>query len=722
MNPGKRLLTVLSALAIAMGVLAVGGQELAPTAAATTSRTSAALPTRNQSSGQADTLTNFNSSGQQVVRFDVNGNAVDAHDGQIARFGSTYYLYGTSYNCGYRWGVNSNFCGFKVYSSPDLTHWTDRGYVVLPYACGDCFRPHILYDAATHKYVLWTNDSAAPDNFRVYTNDSPTGVFTQQATPRLAIPCGWDFALFHDPVSGRDYVVHTACGALDGYDMAVEQLTKNDLTGDGKSAVVPAGGVEAPAMFYRNGMYYITVSDPTCGYCTGTGTGYETAPSPLGPWTGTSPWSIKNGELLFSNGGAGVIGLSAAGSSWTDYKFAADVTPLETGALGSTKYAQASMVFRMNSAHDGYGFLLSNYPYSSPARGGYVVFVKFSGGGPVATEAAPLPFPVVAGQSYHVVIGVSGSTFTITVNGTLADTVSDTSYTSGRVGFRDFSTESAYYDNVEVTASDGSVLLEDDFSQGLSQWDVPMSPIVVSSRSCGGQPSFVTPLPGADGSTVYLYGSDLWQGKRNEGQANFFWAPLQFSSSGAIEPIQCSPSAKVSLAGSHPGHQAPIPALDQSSGVQGFSLTCDIAGANEEMQTFAAGRTGTLRQLRFTAFQSSVTGFQNPPAPWPSAPLQLRLVTVTPQGGIGQVLAQQTFNPSAVGFAARNLSMDPDVQVTKGSTYAVVASSATTQGCYGFASSDTDPYSSGHAADSTDGGATFTAQPTQDLKFLTVVM
>lgn len=78
------------------------------------------------------TLTNFTASGAQAARVDVNGNALDAHDGQIAQFGNTYYLYGTSYTCGYQYTINSNFCGFKVYSSTDLTHWTDRGYVALP--------------------------------------------------------------------------------------------------------------------------------------------------------------------------------------------------------------------------------------------------------------------------------------------------------------------------------------------------------------------------------------------------------------------------------------------------------------------------------------------------------------------------------------------------------------------------------------------------------------
>jgi hypothetical protein len=48
---------------------------------------------------------------------------------------------------------------------------------------------------------------------------------------------------------------------------------------------VTPGSTEAPALFKRNGVYYLTYSDPNCGYCAGTGTSYRTAQSPLGPWS-----------------------------------------------------------------------------------------------------------------------------------------------------------------------------------------------------------------------------------------------------------------------------------------------------------------------------------------------------------------------------------------------------------------------------------------------------
>jgi len=54
------------------------------------------------------------------------------------------------------------------------------------------------------------------------------------------------------------------------------------------------------------------------------------------------------------------------------------------------------------------------------------------------------------------------------------------------------------------------------------------------------------------------------------------------------------------------------------------------------MQTFTAGRTGLLSEVRLTAFREATPAWTGQP---PNAPLTLRLVTLTAQGGIGQVLA-----------------------------------------------------------------------------------
>ena len=258
------------------------------------------LPSADTSS----VVVNFNRAGGQVVRFDVRSNAVDAHDGEIRFFGDAYYLYGTSYDCGYQWLYNGPFCGFKVYSSTDLIHWVDRGFLfdvaASPWGASPwqarcsgstsygCYRPHVVYNQRTGRYVLWINDYSTPVNFRVLESAQPTGPFVEVSLPVLAINQGrssgvtnGDENLFVD-ADGTAYIVYTDWVA--GGDIVVEKLDARYGSGTGQYARVGLVSTEAPSLFKRGGLYYLTYSDPNCGYCA-TGTSYKTASSPLGPWS-----------------------------------------------------------------------------------------------------------------------------------------------------------------------------------------------------------------------------------------------------------------------------------------------------------------------------------------------------------------------------------------------------------------------------------------------------
>ncbi|MFC5006811.1 family 43 glycosylhydrolase [Dactylosporangium cerinum] len=236
------------------------------------------------------TIVNSDAAGNQLSRFDVAGNSLDAHDGSLIQVGNTFYLYGTSYACGYEYQHNSNFCGFKVYSSPDLVHWTDRGYVVAPDACGYCFRPHVIYNAATARYVLWADGGG---HYLVYTSSTPTGLFTRQPDPSLAVGGAVDEALYLDD-DGTAYVIHNTVSvpAGDTADMVVERLTPDYLNTTGAYVRLGLGNVEGFTVFKRNGVYHALMSDPTCAYCSGE-TGEMTATSMLGPWNGR--WYDPNG-------------------------------------------------------------------------------------------------------------------------------------------------------------------------------------------------------------------------------------------------------------------------------------------------------------------------------------------------------------------------------------------------------------------------------------------
>ncbi len=246
-----------------------------------------------------------NPHGQPVIRFDADGNAVDAHDGEIKYFNGRYYLYGTSYDCGFRWASGrSVFCGFKSYSSTDLVHWRDEGLLFDParwqhqrgFQCADhgCFRAHVLRNASG-KYILWVNTGTGDVGYRVFSSDTPTGPFTRLPLPsKLLRPVGGgDHELFEDN-DGTGYLIDTNYSrhpqptvegtSMEFFKLVVEKLNHDFTDATGQYARLPANAEgEAPTMFKRDGRYYI-VYDAGCAYCPHGAASYVTAPTPMGPW------------------------------------------------------------------------------------------------------------------------------------------------------------------------------------------------------------------------------------------------------------------------------------------------------------------------------------------------------------------------------------------------------------------------------------------------------
>jgi hypothetical protein len=274
-------------------------------------------------------ILNFDAAGNRLARFDVAGNEVDAHGGEIERFGDSYYWYGEHYGCGFQWTVaGTPFCGFHAYVSPDLEHWTDLGEMWPATInsqwqawCGGhtdgCFRPRVVYNQSTGRYVMWLNAYQAEGGYWVFTSKSPGGDFTLHTPgPRLAVadrPYRGDEDLFVDD-DGTAYIAYTNAAA--GGDIVIEELDRDFLNGDGRYTTAGLKSAEAPSLFKYNNRYYLQFSDPHCGFCT-TGTSYVTAPSPLGPW------SRKRAITATSCGGqpSHVSVLPAAdGGSWYMYQ------------------------------------------------------------------------------------------------------------------------------------------------------------------------------------------------------------------------------------------------------------------------------------------------------------------------------------------------------------------------------------------------------------------
>lgn len=240
----------------------------------------------------AVTLVNADGSGNQVTRYDTQGNTINAHGSGIHKFGDRYYLYGEDQSCGWFYSSTSPAprapCGLKAYSSPDLIHWTPEGPlfdVTTPFwrdACksaggtGGCWEPHVLYRRTTNDYVLWilTNGS-----YYVLRSDRPVGPFTEIGYATVARPpAQGDFDLLLD-ADGSAYI-----GFSNNNDrhLYIERLNSSFTSGSG--VYVDTGAVgEGTALFVRAGRYYV-VYGPLCAYCPAA-TRYRSASALLGRWS-----------------------------------------------------------------------------------------------------------------------------------------------------------------------------------------------------------------------------------------------------------------------------------------------------------------------------------------------------------------------------------------------------------------------------------------------------
>ncbi len=223
--------------------------------------------------------------------------AVDAHDGSIVQDGATFWMYGTSYQCGFALGrAGTKWCGILAFSSTNLVDWSPRGQAVAPtplwqQRCAPprfgCFRPHVAR-AASGQWVMWVNTYDSAAGYRVLVAGSPAGPWLETAQPTLAlggraVPGRGDHDLFVDS-AGRGWLAYTLIEKGLPAAIAVERLNPELTSGTGAFVTLPLGVVEAPSLFERDGRFFLVYSDPACPYCPA-GTGLASAPSPLGPWT-----------------------------------------------------------------------------------------------------------------------------------------------------------------------------------------------------------------------------------------------------------------------------------------------------------------------------------------------------------------------------------------------------------------------------------------------------
>ena len=216
-----------------------------------------------------------------LPRRDRSGTVLDVHDGCLEYFNGAFYLYGT------RYGDTDGFTPanrYVCYRSPDLLQWQYEGELLQNPPKGVYYRPYVKFNPKTKKYVLWYNwyPTLWEGQYGVAVADDPAGPFViQNPCVQVAFAQPGDHGLFIDDDDAA-YLIYTSIA--EGHGISIEKLSEDYLSSTLKNSGIIEKGVEACALFKRNGLYY-ALFDRTCCFCPeGTGARVYTGVSPFGPF------------------------------------------------------------------------------------------------------------------------------------------------------------------------------------------------------------------------------------------------------------------------------------------------------------------------------------------------------------------------------------------------------------------------------------------------------
>lgn len=220
-----------------------------------------------------------------AVWLDVDGEPINAHGGGIYYEDGTYYWFGEG-------RATHQSLGVMVYSSRNLYDWKYEGVALAPVdddpdhdiARGSIMeRPKVLYNKKTGKYVMWFHLELKGQGYRaaragVAVSDRVTGPFEFVHSFRPNGNMSRDMTLFQDK-DGSAYHIYAS---RENYDLRISRLSDDFLQPTSMDSLISSDHREAPAIFERNGIYYLITSG-----CTGWDPNpalYYTARSVWGPW------------------------------------------------------------------------------------------------------------------------------------------------------------------------------------------------------------------------------------------------------------------------------------------------------------------------------------------------------------------------------------------------------------------------------------------------------
>jgi hypothetical protein len=212
---------------------------------------------------------------------DTNGKLIQAHGGSVLYHNGVYYWYGEDKET-YKPGGKVWHNGVRLYASPDLYNWTDKGTILEvaddisnpmhPERIMD--RPHIVYNKRTKQFVMWVKFAGTNEDHSdwltqymgIAVSDDITKPFKMVKTIHPLGMATGDFDLWIDERDGKGYFiadrVHT--------EVIIADLTDDylDVTGNYSSHFPhsePPLAREAPCFFKKEDKYYV-ISSGTTGY------------------------------------------------------------------------------------------------------------------------------------------------------------------------------------------------------------------------------------------------------------------------------------------------------------------------------------------------------------------------------------------------------------------------------------------------------------------------
>ncbi|MFJ2889460.1 RICIN domain-containing protein [Streptomyces sp. NPDC087305] len=272
----------------------------------------AALVTAGPAQAAGQTITN----GTQFT--DTSGNPVHAHGGGVIKVGSYYYWFGEDRN------ADNTFKYVDAYRSTDLKNWEFRNHVLTQSSAAELGtayieRPKVIYNASTGKFVMWMHKENGVDyseaKAAVAVSSTVDGSYTYQGSFQpLGDNMSRDITTFVD-TDGTAYMVSAA---NENYDLHIYRLTA-DYTAIASLVANPwvGGHREAPALFKRNGVYFMLTSAAT-GWSANQQQ-YATATSIGGPWTAFT----NVGDSTAYNSQTAYV-LPVQGTSGTSYLYMGD--------------------------------------------------------------------------------------------------------------------------------------------------------------------------------------------------------------------------------------------------------------------------------------------------------------------------------------------------------------------------------------------------------------